>query len=127
MPSQAQKPPTGITVEDWEATPPTVQALVVSLLERLAQVEARLNQTSRNSSKPPSSDSPNAPRRLAKESSGRKPGGQPGHQGQGRRLKPVEDVDRVIEVRPERCAQCGTLLLGEDPDPERHQVVVLSW
>src|SRR5713101_5387339 len=125
MPSKEQRPPTGISAADWTATPPTVQALVVSLLERLAQVEARLNQPSRNSSKPPSSDPPNAPPRPAKESSGRKPGGQPGHQGQGRVLKPVEDVDRVIEVRPERCGQCGTLLLGEDPDPERHQVIDL--
>jgi len=40
-------------------------------------------------------------------------------------LKPVEEVHRVIEVKPERCAQCGTLLLGEDPDPERHQVTDL--
>ncbi len=125
MPSKEQRPPTGISAADWTATPPTVQALVVSLLERLAQVEARLNQPSRNSSKPPSSDPPNAPPRPAKELSERKPGGQPGHKGQGRMLKPVEDVDRVIEVRPESCAQCGTLLLGEDPDPERDQVTDL--
>ncbi len=125
MPSKEQRPPTGITVEDWVATPVAVQGLVLHLLERVARVEARLNQTSRNSSTPPSADPPNAPPRPAKESSGRKPGGQPGHQGQGRVLKPVEDVDRVIEVRPERCGQCGTLLLGEDPDPERHQVIDL--
>jgi transposase len=37
----------------------------------------------------------------------------------------MEDVDRVIDVRPERCAQRGTLLLGEDPGPERHQVTDL--
>src|SRR5713226_703978 len=125
MPSKEQRPPTGISAADWTATPPTVQALVVSLLERLAQVEARLNQPSRTSPKPPSSDPPNAPPQPAQEPSGRKPGGQPGHQGQGRLLKPVDDVDRVIEVRPERWAQCGALLLGEDPDPERDQVTDL--
>jgi hypothetical protein len=31
-------------------------------------------------------------------------------------------VEHVIEVRPERCGLCGTLLLGEDTEPERHQV-----
>lgn len=125
MSSREQLPPTGISAEDWAATPVAVQALVLHLLERLAQVEARLNQTSRNSSRPPSADPPSAPPRPAKEPSGRKPGGQPGHPGQGRVLKPVEDVQRVIEVKPERCAQCGTLRLGEDPDPERHQVTDL--
>jgi len=125
MPSQELRPPTGIPEEDWAATPPTVRALVVRLLERVAQVEARLNQTSRNSSNPPSADPPSAPPRAAKAPSGRKPGGQLGHPGQGRPLKPIEDVDRVIEVKPESCAQCGTLLLGDDPTPERHQVTDL--
>src|SRR5229473_426683 len=125
MPSQELRPPTGIPEEDWAATPLTVRALVVRLLERVAEVEARLNQTSRNSSNPPSSDPPSATGGPTKEPSGRKPGGQPGHQGEWRKLKPVEDVDRVIEVRPERCGECGSLLLGEDPVPERHQVTDL--
>src|SRR5713101_4143707 len=125
MPSQELRPPTGIPEEDWAATPLTVRALVVRLLERVAQVEARLNQTSRNSSNPPSADPPSAPPRAAKAPSGRKPGGQFGHPGQGRPLNAVEEVDRVIEVRPESCAQCGTLLLGDDPTPERHQVTDL--
>ena len=34
-------------------------------------------------------------------------------------------MDHLIEVRPESCGQCGTLLLGEDPEPERHQVTEL--
>ena len=98
---------------------------MLHVLERVARGEARLKQTSRTSSPPPSADPPNAPPRPAKEWSGRKPGGQPGHQGQGRGRKPVEDVDRVIEVRPERCAPGGPLRLGEDPDPERQQVLDL--
>jgi hypothetical protein len=40
-------------------------------------------------------------------------------------LKPETEVDHIIEVRPESCGQCGTLLLGEDPEPERHQVTEL--
>lgn len=123
MPEQA--PPTGISTEDWAATPPAVRRLVQELLRRLMEVEARFNQTSRNSSNPPSSDPPSAKPRPVKEPSGRKSGGQPGHAGHGRKLKPESEVDHRIEVRPESCEQCGTLLLGEDPEPERHQVTEL--
>jgi transposase len=115
-------PPPGISAEDWAATPVAVRVLVVELLQRLARLEARLNQTSQNSSKPPSSDPPHARPRRPKESTGRKTGGQPGHTGHSRQLKPEREVDYIIDVRPERCGQCGTLLLGEDPEPERHQV-----
>jgi transposase len=117
-----QMPPVGISAEDWAATPLAVRALVMELLRRLADVEARLNQTSRNSSKPPSFDPPEAKSRLAKAPTGRKSGGQPGHEGHGRKLTPESDVDRIIDVRPEQCRQCGALLLGEDVAPERHQV-----
>jgi transposase len=115
-------PPLGISAEDWAATPVAVRVLVMELLQRVAQLEARLNQTSRNSSKPPSSDPPQTKPRAAKAPSGRKSGGQPGHEGHGRKVKPASEVDRVIDVRPEQCRQCGTLLLGEDAEPERHQV-----
>jgi len=119
---QASAPPAGISGEDWAATPVAVRVLVMELLQRLANLEAQLNQTSQNSSKPPSSDPPQAKPRPAKEPSGRKTGGQPGHTGHHRQLKPESEVDHIIEVRPEKCEQCGTLLLGEDPAPERHQV-----
>jgi transposase len=124
MPDQSL-PPAGISQEDWSATPLAVRGLVTELLQRLAQVEARLNQTSRNSSKPPSSDPPSARPRPAKEPTGRKSGGQPGHEGHGRKWEPESEVDQIIDVRPEQCGQCGTLLLGEDPAPERHQVTEL--
>jgi transposase len=117
-----QTPPTGISEEDWAATPLAVRTLMTELLQRLVRVEARLNQTSRNSSKPPSSDPPNAKPRGAKDPSGRKSGGQPGHEGHGRRLKPESEVDQIVDIRAEQCGQCGTLLLGEDTEPERHQV-----
>jgi transposase len=120
-----QAPPLGITEEDWAATPVAVRALVTALLARLAQVEAQLQQTSRNSSKPPSSDPPSARPRPAKAASGRPTGGQPGHEGHGRRLKPESEVDQIIDVRAEQCEHCGTLLLGDDLAPERHQVTEL--
>jgi transposase len=101
-------PPLGISEEDWNATPITVRVVVMELLQRVAQLEARLNQTSRNSSKPPSSDPPQAKPRAGKEPTGRKSGGQPGHVGQGRKLKPESEVQQIIDVRPEHCGQCGT-------------------
>jgi transposase len=122
---QDQAPPAGISQEDWTATPVAVRVLVRELLRRVEQLEARLNQTSRNSSKPPSSDPPSAKPRPAKELSGCKSGGQPGHEGQGRKLKPESEVDQIIDVRPESCEQCGALLLGDDEAPERHQVTEL--
>jgi transposase len=102
-----------------------VRVVVRALVERLARVEERLNQTSRNSSKPPSSDPPSVAAREGGQPSGRKAGGQPGHVGRGRELKRVEHVDHVIEVKPTACGQCGVLLLGEDPQPVRHQVTDL--
>jgi len=117
----SEAPPGGISAEDWAATPAAVRALVLTLLGRLARVEERLNQTSRNSSKPPSSDPPTLTRPV-RSPSGRKTGGQPGHPGHGRELKPVEEVDRIVDAKPAACGQCGSLLLGEDPQPVRHQV-----
>src|SRR5215510_2989852 len=103
-------PPPGISEEDWSATPVVVRVLVTELVRRVAQLEVRLNQTSRNSSKPPSSDPPSARPRPAKDPTGRKSGGQPGHEGHGRKLKAESEVDQIIDVRSESCGQCGTLL-----------------
>ena len=46
-----QSPPPGISEEDWQVTPMAVRVLVTELLRRVADLEARLNQTSRNSHK----------------------------------------------------------------------------
>ena len=53
--------------------------------------------------------------------SGRRPGGQPGHEGQTRALVPVEAVDVVIPLKPVRCALVSTYG-WERIEPERHQV-----
>ena len=99
------------------------------LQERVRELEARLGQTSANSSRPPSSDPPQAPARPKAPPSGRKRGGQPGHRGVHRALLPVEQVDELVPVVPDRCRHC------EQPFPEpagrrrgrvwRHQVVEL--
>jgi transposase len=116
--------------ELWERTPPEAQAYIRALEARVAALEAtvqqlreQLQQASRTSSRPPSSDPPPArAQRPRREPSGRRPGGQPGHEGQTRMLVPVEDVTQVIPVKPERCRRCQHPLHGEDLTPQRHQV-----
>ncbi len=51
-----------------------------------------------------------------------RPGGQLGPEGQTRALLPVEAVEVVIPVKPERGSRCQHPLPGEDPQPQRHQV-----
>jgi transposase len=80
---------------------------------RVAELEQRLNRSSRNSSLPPSQDPPSAPPRPPKPASGRRRGGQPGHEGTSRSLLPLERVDEVIEHWPERCQACAHVF-GED-------------
>jgi transposase len=95
---------------------------VDDLKAEVAELRERLGQNSSNSSKPPSSDPPSykpSPRRVPK---GRKRGGQPGHQGNTRRLLPAEEVDHLVELKPAACGGCGRRLRGDDPRPERHQV-----
>jgi transposase len=71
-------------------------------------LRGRLAKDSHNSSKPPSSDGPGAPRRVPKSlrrAGGRRPGGQPGHPGANLTL--VEQPDEVVVHRPSVCAGCG--------------------
>jgi transposase len=122
--------------EIWEHTPPAAQELMVAQAAALAQLRAevaqlkatveelaqRLGRNSRNSSQPPSADPPQTTIRPRREPSGRRPGGQPGHEGQTRALVPAEAVDVVIPVKPVQCPRCQHPLQGDDPHPQRHQV-----
>lgn len=74
---------------------------------RVAELERRLGRSSRNSSLPPSQDPPSAPPRPRRPSSGRKRGGQAGHEGRYRRLLPPDRVDEFVEHWPERCRSCA--------------------
>lgn len=105
-----------------------VAALHAQVQTLTAQVQAlmeRLGQHSGNSHRPPSSDPPQRRPRPPPSPSSRAPGGQPGHPGHGRQLRPSDQVDRLVVGRPVACAACGALLLGEDPAPARHQVAEL--
>ena len=130
--------PAGLMIApaDWEQTPVSVQIAVTlqwneirGLKQQVAKMEAEMNhlkehlyKNSQNSSKPPSSDGPETPARPKTEPSGRKPGGQKGHRGHGRKLKPSGQVQRIVVCKADTCQDCGALLLGDDPDPQRHQV-----
>jgi transposase len=98
------------------------EAEIESLRTEVAALRERLGQNSSNSSRPPSSDPSQASRRSRREPSGKKQGAQVGHRGTGRSLKPVEEVDHVVDLKPLRCRQCGGRLQGDDPQSARHQV-----
>jgi transposase len=92
----------------------------------VAELERRLKRSSRNSSLPPSQDPRSAPPRPRQPGSGRKRGGQPGHEGSHRPLLPPERVDEVVEHWPERCRSCAHAFeereLVDAAEPWRHQV-----
>ena len=113
-------------VEALEARVATLESIVQRLEAMVQHLTEQVQQNSRNSSRPPSSDPPQAPGKQGRrEPSGRRPGGQPGHEGHTRALVPVEKVDAVVPVKPERCRHCQHPLQGEDPQPQRQQVTEL--
>ncbi len=84
------------------------QAMIAELRAEIVELRGRLDENSRNSSKPPSSDGygkPSPKKRSLRERSGRKPGGQHGHEGA--HLERVEVPDRVIIHEPDVCEDCG--------------------
>jgi len=78
--------------------------ILLVLFAKVAELEARLNQNSKNSSNPPSSDKfGSAPKSLRKPSS-KKVGGQKGHKGSGLR---ITQEPTSFEVHyPASCADC---------------------
>src|SRR3954447_3028099 len=93
---------------------------------RIAELERQLAASSRNSSKPPSSDGLDKPApKSLRGRSGRKPGAQPGREG--RTLRPIERPERggvtrrqierpdeVVVREAGACSGCGGWLTGED-------------
>lgn len=100
-----------------------LEALVARLTRRVAELEAQLAQFSGNSSRPPSSDPPSAPPPSRPKRTGRRRGGQPGHEKHTRTLLPPEEVDKTQTCKPKACRRCGKALTGNDPNPHRHQVI----
>jgi transposase len=93
-----------------------IDALLVTVGELTAQVQAlvlRLGKDSATSSKPPSSDGPDRRPRggSSRTRSGRKPGKQPGEPGTALRL--VDDPDERIAIPAPAACGCGTPLVEE--------------
>ncbi len=101
----------------------TLLLKVASLEERLSRYENPKN--SRNSSIPPSHDYSRVPKtRSLREPSGKKPGGQPGHEGTT--LEMVEKPDEILEHLPQYCTCCGCDMSRIHAElVERRQEVVL--
>jgi transposase len=111
----------------WEQTPLAVRQWVVrqearlrTLEARIADLEARLQQRSHNSDRPPSSDPPYEKPTGRPGAQGR-PGAKPGHPGHRQALlAPTE----VIEVKPSACA-CGQTECLDTSPYYTHQVIEL--
>lgn len=140
-----------VSESDWEKTPPSIKALVENLLSRLDEMEKQLEvlkeenrelreenkrlkqeneglkeqlkRNSKNSSQPPSADKFKGFKATPK--SGRKRGGQPGHEGKGQKRYPAEACERIENYYPKECHCCGSALTGDDPEAQWVQQIEL--
>jgi len=98
-------------------TPPEVIEFLLRLLARVEELEAKLNQNSSNSNKPPSADSPflskPPPPKKAKKSRKRK----------GLRQQCIRPTE-LVELHPQQCS-CGCREFGEQEPYYIHQVIEL--
>lgn len=84
----------------------TQAAMIEKLTVEVAELRARVDKNSRNSSKPPSSDGYAKPApKSRRQRSGKKPGKQPGDPG--RHLAQRPDPDATATHPPTSCASCG--------------------
>jgi hypothetical protein len=93
-----------------------LQTTIISLSDRVRDLENRLNLNSTNSSIP-SSKNPLYGRKKVYNQRGKTgwpKGGQPGHKGVNLELK--ENPDEIIECKPEKCLKCGTTLPNENSE-----------
>jgi transposase len=85
-------------------------AIISDLQSQIHHLQARLNEHSGNSSRPPSSDGPKKrPKKsksTAKQRKGRV-GGQSGHEGRTLKMVTPEQVDAIQDHYPSSCEQCG--------------------
>jgi transposase len=121
--------PFPFTPQDWEQTPPAVQAYLHTVRDELGQLqdrvetlEARLHQDSTTSQRPPSSDNPyKKPRQRTIATTPRKAGGKLGHPGHRQAFLPPTTVH---ELKPERCL-CGHTAFAVTTPYHTHQVIEL--
>jgi transposase len=117
----------------WQAEKAELQAklaemteALLSMSERVKRLEEHQSKDSHNSHLPPSSDrfSRQKKTRSLRKRSGKKPGGQPGHQGHTLSLS--ESPDEVVRHQLTVCPHCQSDLLGTGAvSVERRQVLEL--
>jgi transposase len=98
-------------------------AIIQQLMAQVRELEARLAKNSSNSGKPPNSDGLKRPPKTKSQrgKSGKKPGGQFGHEGHT--LAQVDTPDHVVVHSPKNCTACGQCLDQlEGVSIERRQV-----
>ncbi len=86
----------------------TLQEQIVLLSAQVKELEDRLDKDSHNSHKPPSSDGLSKKPVSLRPPTGRKPGGQKGHEGNTLTLS--ETPDALVFHPPLACSVCGTAL-----------------
>ena len=128
LPLPAGLPP-GLPLDaaSWDQTLLVMRQLIIQLLAviqqqtaRIAALEARLSQTSRNSDRPPSADPPFVTKPSSSTTQGT-PGAKPGHPGHRQALlAPTE----IIQVKPKPCA-CGQRKFSATTPYYTHEVVEL--
>jgi len=101
------------------------QQTFLELSERLQKMEDRLSKNSSNSGKPPSTDGYEKPApKSRRKRSGKKSGGQKGHEGHT--LKMVEKPDEIVVHPVAHCAHCQkSLKQAKAVGVERRQVLDL--
>jgi len=100
---------------DWANTPESVRRGFEWLWQERERLRAQTEQSSRNSSLPPSKDRPQHKTPRRKKATGRTRGGQPGHPGVTRPLVPAEQLSAPpLDVRPGHCA-CGHQFAADTP------------
>lgn len=94
-------------LETVSARVATLEAENAALRTENQVLRAQLGTNSRNSGKPPSSDGPGVKPhpKSQRASTGRKPGGQPGHVGHT--LRQVDEPDEIQVHTPSHCQACG--------------------
>ena len=115
--------------DDWEQTPPAVQAYIATLHQQLAHLtqrvealEARTQATSETSSRPPSSDSPYRKGRKKRDrTTAGRPGAKPGHPGIRQTLLSPTSIEHLV---PTAC-RCGNTALAHIAPYYTHQVIEL--
>lgn len=95
------------TIQCQQDTIQRLEETVIRLEARIAELERQLTMNSQNSSRPPSSDGFKRPQKERKNT-GKRPGGQKGHEG--RTIEWCETPDVIQTHRASVCEGCGASL-----------------